>query len=430
MGFFSGKNHVVVDGKKDLTSKQATASFVNPKSVAIPLKAMNSEKFDVLVEIGDQVKIGTLLATGLDKYKLPIYSSVSGTVTAIDAKYHISKRNAKHIVIENDFKDETVEAVGADFSRLSGAEVKELLKSFGVLGMSGSGFPTFEKFQSGASIEAIVINGMESEPYLTADEANMVESPEHLLASAHLLMKASDAQKAVVALPKDRTEVYNQLSKHLSKFENVEIKLLDNVYPAGWDKVLIQQIFGRTFELDASEVGIVCVNASTAIEFARSVETGLPLFERIVTLSGEGFLKPQNVRVRIGTALADVIEHIGGYAAEVNPKSARLVLGGPMKGQSMADDGLSIVAESNGFLSLLDVAVEEDPCSRCGDCVDHCPADLQPIQILHALQNKDKPLLKKLGATSCVECGICTFVCPSAINVMKSTSKAKLFASR
>ena len=432
MWSLSGKNYIAVDGNKELTAERPILEYLNPKTVEIAIKHMASEKFDVHVEIGDQVKIGTLLATRKDQFDVPIFSSVSGTVKAVEKKDHVSNRRTNHLIIENDYQDEAIESAAPikEISKLSAEEIRSLLKEKGVIGLSGSAFPTFEKFKEAKPVETIVLNGIESEPYLTSDEANMRESAELLFDGAYLLMKAAGALNVIIAITKSRRSLYEKLSAYKSKYKNISIKAMDDIYPMGWEKLLIRQAVGKSYEGDPSEAGVICINSSTAIEFARSIATGLPLYEKIVTLSGEGFQKPQNVKVRIGTNLSEVIEKIGGYTKEVGPKTARLVYGGPLKGNSIVTDDLAITPEASGFLSLLEVPMAEEPCSRCGDCVNHCPAGLQPIQIVNAFKNKDKPMLKNLGASACIDCGICTFVCPSAINLSKTTAKAKAFALR
>ncbi|MCL1990524.1 MAG: RnfABCDGE type electron transport complex subunit C [Defluviitaleaceae bacterium] len=432
MGFFSGKSSLMVDGKKGLTNQKAIETYTQPKVVAIPLKNRDSDNFEIHVEVGSKVKIGTVLAMRKDHLKVPCFSSVSGTVLAIEKKDHVSTRKTNHIVIENDFQDEKERYADPveELSTLSVEEIKEKLQLSGVMGLGGTELPIYEKYRDVDEIETLLINGVECEPYLTSDEANMKTSATLLFDGIYLLMKAASAKKGILAITKGKKELYDALKPYENSYPNVEIKQMDDVYPMGWEKYLIRRLFKKTYDQTPAELGILCVNSSTVIEFARSVRSGLPLYERIVTLAGEGFVHQQNVKVRVGTLLADVVAAIGGYVEEVGFKTARLIHGGPLMGTSIITDDLAVTATTNGFLCLLESLKEESPCSRCGACIDHCPAGLQPVQMAQAVKNKDVGMLKTLAADACVGCGLCSFVCPSSINVTKSSIRAKSMVLR
>lgn len=427
MGFFIRKDYISVDGRKKQTNTKAPHDFTKPKTVAIPLKHMNFENFEVFVQVGDKVKIGTKLAERNDHFKMPIFATVSGTVTAIEKRDHVALRKVDHVVIENDFLDETDPHFTPieHLSSLSEAELREKLQGEGVQGLGGAAFPTYAKFSDVDKIQEILINGVECEPYLTADEANMEYATEYLMSAANAIRIGAGAKKCVIAVKETKKTVIDAINKLMSKYQNIELRLVPDLYPMGWERRLIKEIYGKSYDKLPIEIGIVVLNSSTAIEFARTLKTGLPMYEKIVTIGGEGIAKPQNVRVRVGTILSDILTEIGGYNKDVNIKSARLVHGGPMMGESVITDNLSVTQTTGGFLCLYERDQPADPCSKCGTCVDHCPKGLQPVQIALALKAKSKDMLATLGATECIECGMCSYVCPSNIDVTDATSKAK-----
>lgn len=430
MSFFSGKDRLTLNGKKKETNAKPIFEFTKPKMVAIPLKHMGSENIEVSVAVGDKVKIGTQIAIRNDHFKLPIFATVSGTVTAIEKRDHVDLKKVDHIVIENDFADEkelNFEPI-TDLSKMTEDQMKEKLQGEGVLGLGGAAFPTYVKFAHTENIKNILINGVECEPYVTSDEVNMKYNADLLIDAANVIRVGSGAAKCTISVKETKKDVIEAINKHINKYPNIELQTVPDAYPMGWERRLIREVFHLEYDKLPVEVGVVVVNSSTAIEFARTLKTGLPLYDKITTIGGEGMANPQNVKVRIGTLVSEIIEQIGGYNKDVNVKSAALVHGGPMMGKSVITDNLSVTAASNGFLCLYNSGLEEEACSKCGTCVNHCPQGLQPVRIAAAFRAKDKELLKKLGATNCIECGMCSFVCPSSIDVSDATSKAREFA--
>ena len=426
MGFFSGKGFVQIQSKKELTNTKQIKEFLNPETVAL---TMGPDPFEILVAVGDKVKIGTKIAHREAPFYVPIFASVSGTVTAIELRDHPSLKKTNHVVIENDFKEEEEPLfAGTDVSSLntlSPEEIKERLKQLGVVGLGGAGFPAYVKFSKTDGIEQIIVNGVECEPYITSDEMGMKESS-HLLVNGLLaLTRAAGAKKGVIAIKEGKPELLAKLKEHASG--EIEVRTVPDVYPSGWEKFLVKNLTGKDYDRLPGEVGCIVMNSSTVIEFARSLTTGLPVHTRLVTISGEGVKDPSTVRIKIGTKLAEVIEKIGGYTDAVtkDSKNSRLIAGGPLMGLPLTNDGVSIGTANNGFTSLPPTKRDELPCSRCGACVVNCPKGLQPIQILKAHKNKDTELLEKLGARECISCGICSFVCPSFIEVADAATRAK-----
>jgi len=429
VGFFNKLKHMKLDGQKELTINKDVVDYTRPKKIAIPIKHLALEDFTVHVKEGDYVKIGTKLATGNDHIKLPLFSSVSGTVATTEKRDHVSLRKSSHIIIENDFKDEKelLFEPKEDSLLFSDTEIKDHMKNAGILGLGGSGTPTFTKFRNTKNVTSILINGVEDEPFISADEYNMGKFPELLIKGAVTLMKAADAEECVIVVKKSKKAIYEEILLFSKEYRGVKVITVPDIYPMGSERSLIKRIWGKTYKTIPIEAGVISLNVSTVIEAARTFASGLPLYERVITLAGNGFAQSTNVKVRVGTILSDVISEIGGYATDL-PKTARLIHGGPMMGTPIITDDLSVTSASNGFVCIVGNDEPEAPCSRCGACTNHCPQGLQPMQIARYFKLKDKTALKSLGAGNCIECGLCSFVCPSFINVADSCKKGKVLA--
>lgn len=429
MGFFSGKSRIKVRGYKELTNAKPPMEFVKPKVIAVPLKHMGVEAFDVHVKIGDMVKIGTKIATRSDHFTVPLFSSVSGKVIGIEKRDHSTIKKTQHIIIENDFNDEKellAEPID-DINHLTREFVNDAIKNFGIVGLGGAGFPTYVKYVFADNTNTVLLNGVECEPYITTDDLYMKQHPELLVQGLLLLMKAADADNGIIAIKEDKKELFQFLTDYrLGHYKGYNIKIVQvtDRYPVGWERVLIRNVCGLEYDRLPSEAGVVVNNTTTAISLANCIKTGMPMYERYVTFSGNGFKKPQNAKVRIGTVLADAIEAIGGYTDDVARKS-RLVCGGPMMGASIVSDAVSINTANNAFLCFTNERETQVACLCCGRCIEHCPSNLQPVQISRFSQEKDFDTLKKLAVNKCIGCGTCSYICPSNIDVTEAVTRAK-----
>ncbi|MCL1935134.1 MAG: RnfABCDGE type electron transport complex subunit C [Defluviitaleaceae bacterium] len=426
MGFFSGKNKVKIKGFKDLTNTKDIFEYLEPKIVAIPLRDATSETFDVHVKIGDYVKIGTNIATRKDHFVVPIFSSVSGFVKDIKEMYHVSGKIVNHIVIENDFKDEKQELFNPkeNFENIPKNDIVEYIKKLGVMGLGGAGFPTYVKYNTDKKVDTILINGIECEPYITSDEINIKKNAEFLIEGTLLLMRSVDAKNGIIGIKENKPSLYKVLTESVLEHKNIKIVQTPDVYPMGWERLLLRQTLKREYDKLPIEVGVIVSNASTVIEFSKSLKTGLPAYERIITISGNGFVKNQNVKVRIGTILKEIIQEMGGYKGE----NLKLIYGGPMMGNTLDTDEVAITSIASSFLCMEEEKKEEpSPCLRCSRCVDYCPCGLQPVALMNAGEQKEVNLLRELSAFKCTSCGVCSYVCPSKIDVTEGVSKARDF---
>ncbi len=426
MSILSGKGKVKLNGQKGLTKDKPILSIEAPDVVYIPLVLGMATDFDVHVKEGDHVCIGTKLATRKSMY-VPIYSSVSGTVKGIEKRMHVSKRLQQHIVIENDHKDERVKAIEvSNPDDMSQSEVFEAIKELGLIGLGGSGFPTYIKYSHPENIDTILINGVECEPFLTSDHLAMKRDIKALFDGTQFLMKAADAKKAIIAIKEHKPDLMEMLVEEAKNYPSIEPKEVPDRYPMGWERVLVETVFKKEYDKLPAEIGVIVNNSSTAIALSKGIRNGEPITHRVVTFSGNGVVNPQNVEVAVGTPVNYIIEKIGGYIEDPYDETEGFLLGGgPMMGKSVMNDTFVIYPYCNAITVLKKENIKPLPCLKCGECTLHCPAHLQPVRIMQGEKGANVELLEKLEVDRCVECGMCTYICPSKIEVTDMVAKAK-----
>ena len=423
MGIFSSRGRRHLDGHKDLTHHDEFIDLSSSvKSVYLPVVSPNLKDIEIVVNEGDEVKVGTRIGTRTDFY-VPVYSPVSGVVKGRVMKFNAAVgRPVNHLVIENDFKYTKEEnALTKVTLESSPEEIFAAIKEAGLVGLGGAGFPTYVKYNNPTNIHTLLVNGVECEPFLTTDYVAMSNDVESLLVGCELLMKASGATKAVIAIKVHKAAVKNAIKAKLAEHPSIKLVEVPDKYPMGWERTLIKQVFKKTYDRLPSELGIIVNNGQTVIELAKVLLTGHPMTDRLVTVSGDAVANPTNVYVKIGTQAKELIEACGGLTSE----DANLIPGGPMCTKAVNNDVFPVVMQL-GALTILQVRTfNEEPCLRCGSCIRHCPANLQPIEIRNALKAKDYDRLLKLDALSCVECGMCSYSCPSRIELTDAVKNAK-----
>lgn len=422
MSFLSGLGRVKLDGQKGLTKDKPIKSIEAPDTVYIPLVIGSATQFDIHVAEGDHVCIGTKLATRKDMY-VPIYSPVSGTVKGFEKRMHITGRPQNHIVIENDHQSESVKVLDiADVDALSASEIVAAMKELGLVGLGGSGFPTYVKYENVKDIHTVIINGVECEPLITSDHVAMKRDAKALCDGAALMKKAAGAKEAIIAFKVGKPDLMEALKDEVTQYEGLVIREVPNVYPMGWERTLVKQITKKDYDQLPSEIGVIVNNASTAIALSKGLRQGEAITKRIVTVSGNGIKEPQNVEVVVGMPFNQIVEAIGGYA---DAADGFVLAGGPMMGKSVMNDQFVICTYTNSVTCMIREEIEALPCLKCGECTSHCPAHLQPVKIMQAEKGARLEMLEKLDVMRCVECGVCTYICPSKIEVTDFVMKAK-----
>ena len=422
---FSGRGRVHLEGHKSLTDSEKPIVLNDFEYVYLPLMNMNCTDFEILVQPGDEVKVGQLLAYRKDHFYVPIYASVSGTVESIDKMMSSNLIFAQHIKIKNDLQyTKEATALNLDVERASKDEIIEGIKNAGITGCGGSGFPTYIKYTSDCNIDTLLINGVECEPFITIDYHLMKENVQDLVLGTRFLMKAANAPKAIIAFKKGKEALLTIVKEALVGIDNIEIREVPDVYPMGWERTLVKEVFNKRFEKLPSEIGIIVNNSTTAIKVGQALTKGQE-FTTGVTISGDAIKRPVNAIVPTGARVNEIIERTGGYNDDVTTTNTKLVMGGPMMGKPIVNDEISLTTYNNAVTVLYDENLEEIPCLRCSRCVDYCPTGLQSVAIKDAEIAQDVAQLEKLRADLCVSCGMCSYICPSRIQVTDYTTKGK-----
>lgn len=422
MSLLTGPMHRHLNGHKDLTLNAPVNRSIDPDVVYIPLVNGNA-KCAPCVQVGDDVKVGTKVAERNDHFYLPLFSSVSGTVTGIEKRMTSSLTPADHLVIQNDHKyTEEKPFAPLDYEKASWEELHDFCKNAGMLGLGGAGFPTYVKYMKPENVDMLIINAVECEPYLTADYKNIEANMDLLKVGVLGFWKLAKAKHACVAIKEDKVKQIAAL-KETFNGTGVEIRIVPNVYPMGWERALVYQVVGKRYDKLPIEAGCIVNNATTAIAFGNALKNGMPITHKYVTVSGDGVANPQNVYVPVGTTAHDIIDACGGYTSE----DVYLIAGGPMMGRTITNDEFAIAPQNNGLTVLKNQPLEEVACLRCGRCTESCPAGLEPVRIAAAAKLKDKDALDKLHVMDCIECGMCTYVCPSKISVTENVRQGKRY---
>lgn len=421
MSFIIGPMRKHVDGHKELTSHGEIIKINAPETIAIPLVNGASDA-ELLVKEGELVKVGTKIAQCNGKFIIPLFSSVSGTVKGVEKRMGAGLKQVDHLLIENDNKY-TFEAPFAplNYEKVTRDELIDFTMNAGIVGCGGAGFPTYVKYKFATDVQQLIINAVECEPYITADYKVMKEFMQDFVVGVKALHKMSTAPITKIAIKKTKKEFIETLRSTFKDDKTIEVVAVPDVYPMGWERTLVFEITKKRYERLPIEVGCIVSNATTAMALGQALTTGKPIVEKIVTVSGDGVKQPTNVCTPVGVTAHDIIEQIGGYASE----DVLLIAGGPMMGKTINTDSFVVTPSSNALTVFINKEVEEIACLRCGKCSDHCPAGLQPVRINNAAKTGNVDALEKLCVNDCIECGLCTYICPSKINVTEGIRRAK-----
>lgn len=412
---------------KYLSCNAAVQRLPEPDEVVIPMSQHIGAPCQPLVKKGDRVLVGQKIGDN-QGLCVPVHASVSGTVKAVELRPHAGGTKVMSVVIQNDHFDErSPEMVKREHpENLTPEEITEIIHQAGIVGMGGAGFPTHVKISSGiGKVDTIIINAAECEPYITADDRLIRETPERLLGGIRLLMKALSLDRAYIGMEKNKPEAAEILRKTLGKAEDISLILLKTRYPQGAEKQLIQSITGRQVPpggLPAS-VGCAVFNTATAAAVYDAVYEGMPLIRRNVTVSGRAIEIPSNFTVPIGTSFESLIEACGLKGAPY-----KVLNGGPMMGIAQYDLSVPVMKGTNAItvFSEEDNNHDSEPhCIRCGRCMEACPMHLMPLQIYKAERANNLAALQELHVTDCIECGCCSYSCPGKLFLVQSFKTAK-----
>lgn len=386
------------------------------KRVVIPMGMHLGAPSAPCVSVGDRVLLGQRIADPVGGLGLPVHASVSGRVAFIGARQQLKATPELCVAIDSDGLDEWIalEPLG-DAKSAPADKIAAAVKAAGICGMGGAAFPTHVKLSipDGKSADTIIINGAECEPYLTADHRLMLETPERVADGLRLILRATGAAGGVVAIESNKPDAIQAMMRAITGCESLSVLRLTTKYPQGSEKQLIEVVTGRQvprgkLPIDAR---VLVLNAATAAAIADAVICGKPLVERITTVSG-CVREPANLLVRVGTRYADMIEACGG----LGEGAVKLLAGGPMTAPCAASLEVSVGKAGNGIVALDKQSApdyEEEPCIRCGRCVEACPIGLMPYLLRYDGERADFEAAKRHGLMDCVLCGACAYACPA-----------------
>ena len=409
-----------------------------PKQVVLPLSQHIGAPAKPVVQKGDKVKVGTLVAEPSGFVSAPVHSSVSGTVAKIDNCWDASgyRKPAILIDVDGDEWEETIDRSDkleklADHPELTAEEIVNRVKLAGVTGMGGAGFPTFIKLTPPptAKAECVIINGVECEPYITADYRLMMEHSDEIIEGVKILMKAVNVDRAYIGIEANKPKAIDLFEMKCYGFPNIEVVALKQRYPQGGEKQLVDACIRRQVPAPPAipvNVGAVVQNVGTTYAVYQAVMKRKPLFERYTTVTGKEVAHPGNFLVGMGTPVSVLIDACGGIPDGDN----KILSGGPMMGKSLNTTEVPVCKGTNSITILTGedaVRKEPTPCIRCAKCVSACPMGLEPY-LLAKLSEMPKPDLDKLekeDVVSCISCGSCQFTCPAHRPLLDSISIGK-----
>ncbi len=423
-------------------SKEATASrtivdAAPPKVVVIPLHQHTGAPCEPLVKVGDEVKLGQKIGEAKAFVSAPVHASVSGKVVAIEPRPHPAMGTANAVVVESDGLDtpDPSMAGAGDVEGLSPDDIRKIIREAGIVGLGGAAFPTAVKLAPppGKTIDTVVLNGAECEPFLTADHRVMLEQTADVIYGLRVLMRGCGAQRGLIAVEDNKQDAVDALLKALSGISGIQVVLLHTKYPQGSEKQLVWACLEREVPSGGLplDVGVVVNNVGTAVAVARAVRHGTPLYDRVVTVTGSAVANPQNLRVRIGVSFGELIEQCGGF----QKPAGKVINGGPMMGIAQSSLDVPVVKGTSGILCLSRDEIVRDepgPCLKCGRCVEECPMHLTPLWISAYAERGMHEEAERLNALDCVECGCCSYVCPARRPLVQAIrlSKGEITARR
>lgn len=404
------------DGKA--LSANASIQVLHPKGNCVyPLSQHIGALAKPVVQVGDHVLCGSLLAEAGGFVSAPIYSGISGTVKSIGLHRVQNGSLVSSITIENDHLFESIPFKDAcNPTTLENDEILKRIKDAGVVGMGGAGFPTHVKLapKNADAITHLLVNGAECEPYITCDYRQMLENGENIISGTRIALQLFKNAKAYICIEDNKMDAIMHLEKLCEKEEKIEVVPLKTKYPQGGERFLISAVTGK--EINSSmlpaDAGCVVDNISTMIAIHDAVVYKKPLTHRVVTISGDAITTPSNFLVPLGTYVEELLEAAKGYDEELE----KLISGGPMMGIAMFDAKVPVVKTSGGITALSKdevSAVCEMNCINCGKCVSACPEKLVPSYLATFAQRRDKTSFEKWYGMECIECGCCSYICPS-----------------
>jgi electron transport complex protein RnfC len=417
MSSFSFKGGVHPEDGKHL-SKDKPIELYTPKQVLVPMQQHIGAPAKLVVELGAQVKKGQLIGDSTGHVCAKIHSPVSGKVVKITEALLAIGRKSTALIIENDGMDEWIDRKeNSNWKSIPKAELQTIITNAGIVGMGGATFPSHVKLNPPANkkIDALVINGVECEPYLTADYRLMIENAKEILEGIRMLLQVLDIKRAYIGIEANKPDAVKIFEELLKGDTSISVHSLKIRYPQGAEKVLIKSILNREVPPGAlpMDVGVVVQNVGTVYAVYEAVRFGKPLIDRIISVTGESVQSPKNFRAPVGTSVTELVNACGGFKSDVT----KVISGGPMMGFAIHTTDMPVTKGTSGIVALPDTVAaggeEYMACIKCGRCVNACPMGLQPYMLGILGENRMYTNAKEYNIDTCFECGSCTYICPS-----------------
>lgn len=421
---FSGGTHI--NEYKEFSEDSPLEMQEVPKIVHIPLLHGSGVECKPIVKKGDEVKVGQKIGDSEATFASAVHASISGKVTGIDVMDTAGGFEAKCITIEREEGDEEefVEFI-PNTGEVEIEKLVEIAKEAGIIGMGGAGFPFNAKLNGaiGNNIDSIIANGAECEPFLTSDHRLMVEYTDDMLKGVALVVDALNADAGYIAIEDNKPNAIEEVNSRISEYSKLTLASLKTKYPQGDSTRIIDSVLNRKVPVGerSGAVNAMVSNVGTFKSMSDAYYKGIPLYQRVISVTGPGVVEPKNIVVRIGSTVRDLIAQCGGFQGDV----AAIVSGGPMSGTLVYDIDSPVTKNITGIVVLtreyLDLT-EESPCIGCDRCIEVCPSKLNPTKLDKAIRKEKFEMAKDLHAEECIQCGSCSYVCPAKRHIAEMIS--------
>lgn len=424
---------------KEMSMEKPIKEYLPKGDCVYPLSQHIGAPASPVVKKGDRVLVGQKIAEAKGFVSANIHSGISGTVKCIEKRMTTSGSMVESIVVENDglFEEVDFSENIKELDTLYREDVKDIIKEAGVVGMGGAGFPSHVKLspKNEDEIDYVIVNGAECEPYLTSDYRRMMEEPDKLILGLMICINLFNNAKGIIAIEDNKPEAIKLITEKVADNDKIEVKTLKTKYPQGAERQLIYATTGRyvNSKMLPADAGCIVHNVDTIVSIYEAVINGRPLFERIVTVTGDAIENPCNLLVRTGTDCNELVKAAGGFKEGVTPE--KIIAGGPMMGKALFTLDVPVTKGVSALLCMSrdEVAANEPSnCIRCGRCVDVCPGRVVPQLLAQLAEKGDTEGFLEHQGMECCECGCCSYVCPAKRHLTQTIAGTRktILASR